>query len=164
MTAALGIAIRAATADDVEALVALVNLAYRVEDFFIDGDRTDAAELRGLLAEHVFLVAVEEGGGGGLAAAVLIELREGGARGYFGMLSVDPARQGMGLGRRMVGAAEEYCRARGCRRMELQTVSLRTELPPFYERLGYVRSGTKEFPDIPKKKRACHFVLMEKVL
>lgn len=37
---------RDATERDVPALVEVINRAYRVEDFFIDGDRTDAADVQ----------------------------------------------------------------------------------------------------------------------
>ena len=32
-----------------------------------------------------------------------------GERGYFGMLAVEPAQQGVGLGRRMISLAEKRC-------------------------------------------------------
>ena len=44
------------------------------------------------------------------------------------MLSIDPARQGHGLGRQLIAAAEAHCRNAGCREMELEVVNLRTEL------------------------------------
>jgi len=50
------------------------------------------------------------------------------------------------LDRRMVAAAEDYCRAADCRFMDLTIVNLRTELPAFYHRLGYTESGTLPFP------------------
>ena len=64
----------------------------------------------------------------------------------------------------MVGAAEDHCRALGCRHMDLQTVNLREELPPFYRKLGYEVVGEAPFPEVAKKKRPCHFVLMSKPL
>ncbi len=69
-----------------------------------------------------------------------------GETGYFGMLSIDPARQGHGLGRQLIAAAEAHCRNAGCRQMELEVVNLRTELPPFYRRFGYAESVTRPFP------------------
>ena len=43
-------------------------------------------------------------------------------------------------------------------------VSLREELPPFYQKRGYVESGTSPFPlDVPTKI-PCHFINMSKPL
>ena len=80
-----------------------------------------------------------------LAGCVYVVIH--GETGYFGMLSIDPARQGQGLGRQLIAAAEAHCRNAGCRQMELEVVNLRTELPPFYRRFGYAETGTRPFPD-----------------
>ncbi len=70
-----------------------------------------------------------------------------GERSYLGLLSVDPARQKIGLGRRLVAAAEEFAREMGSHHMDLTVVNLRTELPPFYRKLGYVENGTEPIRD-----------------
>src|SRR5262245_19988022 len=118
---------RKAEATDAEQIAALVNAAFRVERFFIEGDRTNPAQVSTLLETGDFLLAEADGS---LIACVYVELR--GESGYFGLLAVDPTRQGQGLGGRLVAAAEEHCRAAGCRVMELQIVNLRAELPAFY--------------------------------
>jgi GNAT superfamily N-acetyltransferase len=136
-----------------------VNLAYEVERFFVDGDRVNAAEVSGLLGKGTFLLAED---GGRLVGCVYVEVRSG--RGYFGLLSVDPARQGRGIGRRLVAVAEEHCRAAGCRAMDLLVVNLRTELPRFYNSLGYAATGTVPFPPDGHAKQPCHFIAMSKTL
>jgi N-acetylglutamate synthase-like GNAT family acetyltransferase len=83
--------VREATADDAAAVAALVNQAFLVERFFVDGDRTSPAEIARLLETGTFLLAEAEGR---LVACVFVERR--GERGYFGMLSVDPSRQPLG--------------------------------------------------------------------
>jgi GNAT superfamily N-acetyltransferase len=98
--------------------------------------------------------------GTGLAACVYT--RTNGDRGYFGMLSIDPRSQGRGLGRSIIAAVEARFRAQGCRAIDIQVVNLRTELPPFYERLGYVASGTLPFPDDGGATQPCHFIVMTK--
>jgi GNAT superfamily N-acetyltransferase len=109
-----------------------------------------------------FLVA--ETDGGEVLAAVYVEPRE--ARGYFGMLAVDPARQGSGLGRAMIEAAENHCRRLGCNFMDITVLSLRRELLPFYEKFGYVETGREEFrPSRPLKGQAqCHCIVLSKKL
>ena len=83
---------------------------------------------------------------------------------YLGLLSVDPARRAKGFGRFLVAAAEDHCRRAGCRRMDMLIVNLRTELPPFYRRLGYAESGTAPFPDNGRATQPCHFIRMSKSL
>lgn len=81
------------------------------------------------------------------------------------MLSVDPGRQRAGIGRRLIAAAEEFCREQGCRFMDLSIVDLRTELPPLYEKFGYRIVGSEPFPaDQMPVSRPCSFITMEKEL
>ncbi len=151
--------VRVAVAADVDRLTELINAAYIVERFFKHGDRTDVAEINALMARGAFLVA--EIGGGNIAASVYVDVR--GDRGYFGLLAVDPAAQGRGLARAMIEAAESHCRANSCRVMDLRVVNLRTELPPFYKKFGYVEDGTEPADD-PAMSRPCHFIKMTKPL
>ena len=153
-------ATRPSRADEAEAVAALITLAYRVEDFFVTGDRTDAADVLRRMQHGEFLVL--EDPAGTLAGCVYVELRN--ERGYFGMLSVDPARQGQGLGRALVAAAEARCQAAGCHEMEIEVVNLRTELPPFYSRLGYTPESTRAFPSDERVTQPCHFIVMAKPL
>jgi GNAT superfamily N-acetyltransferase len=144
---------------DAEAIAAVINAAFEVERFFVDGDRTSPEEVRRMLDRGTFLLAERDGA---LAACVYVEIR--GEHGYFGMLSVDPARQGEGFGRLLVEAAEEHARQAGCIAMDIQVVDLRTELPPFYHRLGYVEIGMRPVTPDPQLKQPCNFILMRKAL
>ena len=158
--------LRIARADEASAVAALVNAAFQVEAFFKRGDRTDAVEVGNLMQRGEFLVLdhseAPDAPGTGLAACVYT--RTNGDRGYFGMLSIDPRSQGRGLGRSMIAAVESRFRAQGCQAVDIQVVNLRKELPPFYERLGYVASGTLPFPDDGSATEPCHFVVMTKRL
>ena len=87
-----------------------------------------------------------------------------GERGHFGLLAVEPAKQRLGLGRQLALEAEELARAAGCRIMDIQTVNVRTELPPIYRKMGYVETGTAPFPAEVATKQPCHFVIMSKAL
>ena len=144
---------------DVEALVRLINSAFRVEEPFIEGDRIDAPGVRSYMAKGKFLVAEDSTG---LAACVYVQIDNDG--GYLGLLGVDPSRQGTGLGRKMMDAAEGYFREAGCKTVNLRVISARTPLPSFYRHLGYHESGTAPFaPDVPVKV-PCHYILMSKSL
>ena len=148
---------RVASLADAEALVRLINAAFRVELPFIDGDRINAEGVRSYMTKGKFLVAEDTAG---LAGCVYVELR--GDRGYLGLLGVDPPRQGTGLGRRLMDAAEHYFREAGCRAIDLRIVSARTPLPTFYRYLGYLETGTAPFaPEVPVKL-PCHYILMTK--
>ncbi len=154
---------RIALPDDIPALVDVTNRAYVVEQFFIRGTRTTEADARALMANPAakFLV-VDDPGDGGIVASVFMELR--GDRGYFAMLAVAPERQGQGLGRRLIEAVETECRLAGCRFLDIEVIDLRTELPPFYARLGFTTHGTAPFKDVHKLTREAQAVLMTKPL
>jgi ribosomal protein S18 acetylase RimI-like enzyme len=149
--------LRFAQREDVETLVRLINAAFRVEQPFIEGDRTNPDVVRAYMQKGKFLLAEDSGG---LVGCVYVELR--GDHGYLGLLGVDPPRQGTGLGRMLMAAAENYFREAGCHSIDLRIVSARTPLPAFYRRLGYVETSTAPFaPDVPVKV-PCHYILMSK--
>jgi N-acetylglutamate synthase-like GNAT family acetyltransferase len=150
---------RTAQLEDAENIARLVNAAFRPERFFIDADRTNPEKVRALLQKGKFLLTEEAGV---LIGCVYVELRD--ERGYFGLLAVNPELQRSGLGSRLVAAAEEYCRAARCHFVDLTIVNLRTELPAFYRRLGYVESGTLPFPSDQHPNQPCHLVRMSKPL
>lgn len=151
-----------ATAADVDEIVRVTSAAYRVEDFFIDGDRTNAAEVAAKMAgpDACFLV-VDSEDGCALVASVYVEVR--GDRGYFGMLSVDPAHQKKGLSRVLIDAVASHCRAAGCNALDIDVVNLRLELPGFYAKLGFTPTGTAPFNN-PRAKRDVHLITMSRPL
>jgi ribosomal protein S18 acetylase RimI-like enzyme len=152
--------IRMATEADFEPLLRLINAAFDVERFFKNEDRLDEAKLKSYFDKGSFLVMEEDAQ---LIASVYVERK--GDRAYLGLLSVDPAQQKRGLGRRLTAAAEEFAREMGARFMDLTVVNLRTELPGIYERLGYSVTGIAPFPaeQMPVTK-PCHFICMTKEL
>jgi len=154
-TIALSASVRRASLGDAAALADLINHAYAIEEFFVDGDRTNAGELARMMETGTFIVLDQPSA---LAAAVYVE-----ARGYFGMLAVRPELQGAGLGRRLVGIAEGLCEATGAREMQLRIINLREELGRWYRSLGYREIGTSPYAH-RATKRPCHFVEMAKPL
>ena len=154
--------IRRAIRDDIPAIVSLVNLAFRVESFFLEGDRTSLENALEVFSRgEVFLAEDAEGH---LAGCVYFEKR--GERAYFGMLSVDPALKGTGVGRRLIETVEEHARNQDCVAMDITVVNLRTELPPYYRRFGYEISGELPPPEPmrARSKAPCHLVRMSKSL
>ena len=151
---------RDATEGDVDAIVELVNLAYRVEDFFINGNRTYDGEVRMHLGEGTFVLA--EAPGEGFVGSIFTRIEDAG--GYFGMLSVHPERQHHGIGRALISEAERRAVAAGRTSMRLVVVNLRDDLIPWYRRLGYVERGTSPFAEPDKLKRPAVFVEMVRPL
>jgi len=148
--------VRRATPADAAALAALVNAAFAIEEFFVEGDRTSDAEIAEMMQSGAFLVL--DHADGRLAAAVYVE-----NRGYFGMLSVLPELQGHGLGKRLVRIAEAWCEAAGSTTMSIRIINLRDELGRWYRSLGYREIGVTPYTH-RTLKRPAHFVEMQRSL
>jgi len=153
--------IRFAEEPDLPNLMALINKAFLVETFFIQGNRLSPEDTLAYFKKGHFLLAEENNA---LASVIYVELR--GDRSYFGLLSVNPDRQKSGLGRRLIAAAEEFAREMGAHHMDITVVNLRTELPPFYRKLGYTEDGTEPVRAemVPRLLQPCHFIKMTKPL
>ncbi len=154
-----GVSIRTTSGGDIPALVRLINAAFLVEQFVFDGDRINAQETQAFMETGQFLVAEDADG---FAGCVYLEIRKD--RGYLGLLAVDPPRQGTGLGRKLVAAAEDFFRAARCSAVDLRVISQRTPLPLFYRRLGYVEVGTAPFSPSLHAKVPGHYIVMSKSL
>jgi ribosomal protein S18 acetylase RimI-like enzyme len=150
----LGLTFRAATPADIDAVVALVESAYRgeasragwtTEADLLDGQRVDREGVAEIVAKPGSRVLLAERMGE-LIACCHIEVQ--GAACYFGMFAVRPTRQGGGIGKQVLGEAERIAREEWrCARMEMTVISLREELIRWYERRGYRRTGIhKPFP------------------
>lgn len=140
--------------------MAVINSAFRIaEEFFCFEDRITLEEVERLFTTGTFVVAEIDRVLGG---CVYVELR--GDRSYLGLLSVDPSQQQSGLGSLLMTAAEKHCSELGSQFMDIYIVNLRTELTPFYQRRGYVETGTLPFPSKVQTKHPCHFITMAKPL
>jgi len=155
------VTIREASPADITVLVPLVNRAFEIEKFFSGADRTDADEMLRMMNDGVYLVSEDEQGASG---CVYVKINE--AAGYFGMLAVDPNRQKSGLGAKLIAAAEEFARKRGCSVMEITVVNIRPELFPYYRKLGYVDVGPEGRRAVLKREPLIdyHLVRMRKAL
>jgi predicted N-acetyltransferase YhbS len=153
------ISIRIATETDIDAIARLVNQAFLVEQYFIERDRTNATTVQALMEKGMFLLADEDSE---LVGCVYAELRI--EHGYFGMLSIDPSRQGEGIGGLLVQAVEKYFRDAGCKFSDLKIVDVRTELHAMYKRWGYVDQGTDVYDDPTPTKIPVHFINLSKPL
>jgi GNAT superfamily N-acetyltransferase len=148
---------RVATAEDVPRIVSLLNAAFAMERAFIDRDRTSVPEITRYMTTGTFFVS--DADGAALASCMYLEPR--GDRLYLGMLAVNPAQQGRGLGKLMMAAAERHAASLGCHAIDIRIVDRRTELPPFYRSLGFVDNGTEPLED-PALFKPAHFIRMTK--
>jgi len=144
----VGFTFRFADAADVDAIVALVQSAYRGDDSrkgwtteadMLDGQRVGADGVAALIARPHSRVLLAESAGVLLACAHVEKL---GDAGYFGMFSVVPTRQGAGIGNALLVEAERFAREEWrVREMQMTVISIRDDLIPWYERRGYRRTG-----------------------
>ena len=151
--------IRPAALEDAAALTGLINRAFVVEQFFVDGERIAVEGVLERFRSGVFLIDEENG----VPAGCVFAERRSTSRGYIGLLAVEPPLKGRGIGTRLMTAAEEWCTSSGCAEVDITVVSVRTELFPFYEALGYRSRAEEPFTDRPTKV-PCHFVIMTKPL
>lgn len=169
--------LREAGPDDVEAVVALVQLAYRgdasragwtTEADLLAGQRTDADAVAAEVADPALTLLLAERAGVLLACVQVAERPDGPA--YVGGFAVRPDEQGAGVGRAVLAAAEDHARSRGATSVEMTVVAQRTELVAWYGRRGYAPTGeTRPFPygqerfGVPLRDDL-HFVVLAKDL
>jgi ribosomal protein S18 acetylase RimI-like enzyme len=139
---------RDATVADVDALVTLIESAYRgdlsrvgwtTEADILEGQRTDPEGVRAVIqSPGSRLLTVERGG----AIVACCQLEHRGDHAYFGMFAVSPTLQGGGLGKVVIAEAERAARTVwGVSEMHMTVISVRDDLIAWYERRGYRRTG-----------------------
>ncbi|MGW1053269.1 GNAT family N-acetyltransferase [Streptomyces sp. NPDC002521] len=145
---AAGPSFRDATDADVDALVALIESAYRgdasragwtTEADILDGRRTDPEGVREVIkSPDSRLLTVEQDG----RIIACCQLEHRGDHAYFGMFAVSPTLQGAGLGKQVMAEAERRVREIwGATEMHMTVISVRDDLIAWYERRGYRRTG-----------------------
>lgn len=156
---------RAATAADLDGLLALVQSAYRGESSragwtteadLLDGQRTDVADLQACVDRSDSMLLVAERPGdvdtdpAGIVACAYIAPDDGNPSeaAQFGMFAVRPQLQGSGVGKAVMDEAERIVRDEWqLPLMRMSVIDVREELIGFYERRGYRRTGIyKPFP------------------
>lgn len=151
----MSLSYRPAAAEDVAAIVALVESAYRGESSragwtteadILDGQRTDPQGVLEVVQDPKSVLLLGFQDGGTLIACCHVEKHDDHA--YFGMFAVRPMLQGGGVGKAMIAEAEKLVVERwGASEMHMTVISVREELIAWYERRGYRRTGkTSPFP------------------
>ena len=143
---------RRAAMTDAKAIVALTQSAYRgdasragwtTEADFLDGQRTDVADVSGIIARNEACMVLAERDGDLLAACLMeMEMHDALRSCYFGMFSVRPDLQRGGIGRALLAEAERIAREEwDCSQMHMGVIDIRKSLIDWYVRRGYRRTG-----------------------
>ena len=162
-----------------QAAYELINEAYMVEcgstgvAFKLDSarryDTVDQARpyVQKVENEHEMYVVMDDTTGvmvGCIYVAYLYEAQEGQSalikRLYFGPLA---SRQ-RGIGKLLVQYAEELAREQGCVSVDINVINVRSDVIPWYQRLGYQVVDTKPYPRPESCTREVHFLYMRKML
>ncbi len=166
-----------ATLADVPLLTRLVNSAFRGEasrlgwtceaDLIEGGQRIDENEMRAMLAAPAAALLLCRTATGETLGCFHVQAKAGGVL-YLTMLAVAPVGQGLGVGKFLLQAAEEFGQRHQCTVSRMSVISLRPELIAFYERRGYRSTGvTEPFPADPKfgiPRQDLRLLILEKSL
>lgn len=161
---------RLASAEDVDAIVALVNRCYRgdesqqgwtTEAEFLGGQRIDGQMLLELLDESDVSILLWSKEDGSLQATCECRLFPDEQTAELGMICVSPESQGSGIGREVLAESELFAKEKlGARQSRMWVISLRDSLIQWYQRRGYHVSGVRRnFPmndpkyGLPKVKK-----------
>ncbi|MFE1883566.1 GNAT family N-acetyltransferase [Streptomyces diastatochromogenes] len=147
-TTATGPTFRDATDADVDALVGLIESAYRgdssragwtTEADILEGQRTDPeGVLQVIKSPDSRLLTVEQDG----RIVACCQLEHRGRHAYFGMFAVSPTLQGAGLGKVVIAQAERMAQqAWGVTEMHMTVISGRSPPVAGYGARGHRRSG-----------------------
>ena len=169
-------AISVAHKEDLAAITALLNSAYRGEsskegwtheEHLIDGDvRTNIEMLQKLIDQKDSILLKYTNTQQIIVGCV--NLQQHADRIYLGMLSVLPKLQGGGIGRQLLNAAVEYALQLNCSAIYMTVISVRDELIDWYKRNGYQDTGEripfKEDPVTGRHLQILEFMVMEKIV
>lgn len=134
---------------DIDALVALINEAYRgtggagrwtTEAHLVAGDRISAESLKTLINDgrYDFIVCHEQGT---LIGCISIAYRDRLAE--FGTFAIQQEQQGMGFGKQLLAYAEAVAGKR-CSRFQVSVLTPNQDLIDFYVRRGYRETAHKK--------------------
>jgi ribosomal protein S18 acetylase RimI-like enzyme len=81
---------------------------------------------------------------------------------HFGPFSVSSRHQKMGIGSSLLSALYSLARKRGCEYIDLECVNWRSDIIPWYQKMGFYVIGEGPFPAPERCTRGCHFILMRR--
>lgn len=148
--------LRPAAEDELDEVVDLLNRAYRssgeeagwtTEAGLLDGERISKPTLLHELTDKPNATLLVWKTDARIEGCVWVEPVDNNVW-YLGSLAISPAVQNAQHGRRLLEAAEQWCRARGGKTIQMTVLQARDTLMAWYLRRGYQRTGeTEPFPD-----------------
>ena len=143
--------IQLAVVEDANAIVQLLNEAYRgeastkgwtTEAHLIAGNqRTNLQQLQNVLTQVNSMFLKYTNNNAQIVGCVNLQITNEGI--YLGMFSVHPLIQNEGIGKQLLQAAEEFAKAKNIQRIYMTVIDVRTELIAWYERKGYTNTNKK---------------------
>ena len=124
------VAIRSALESDEVAVVALWRACGLVVSY-----NDPATDFRFARAKTNSDILVGTDGAGKIVGSVMVG--HDGHRGWVYYVSSDPERRGQGIGRAMMGAAEDWLESRGVVKVQLMVRETNTPVISFYEGIGF---------------------------
>jgi len=167
--------LRAARFDKAEQISKHVNACYRgdssrqgwtTEADLLGGNRTDHEEISDLILSQNSEVLLCLGGQELVAS---VHLKSAGEVAELGMLAINPAIQGRGVGKWFLAEIERYVvQTWGAGRIRMAVITVREELIAFYERRGYKRTGLIKPFDLDERngipRQELEFEILQKEL
>jgi ribosomal protein S18 acetylase RimI-like enzyme len=164
-----------ATIEDIPSLNKLINSAYRGESSkkgwtteanILKGLRTTEEELNKTIQNNKNTILKFTDNNQIIGCVLLIEKKQ---ELYLGMLTVLPALQNSGIGKKLLKQAEIHAFKLGLPKIIMTVISVREELIKWYERNGYIDIGKREpFPEsdihIIISNQPLEFIVLEKMI
>jgi GNAT superfamily N-acetyltransferase len=147
--------LRTANDTDKPVLIALINDAFQVTDYFKYDKRINEKEMHLYFSKGTFVLLEDEGKPVG---CIYYTVKQGILN--YSLLSVVFTGQGKGYSKVLIKHVEEIAVSSHCSAIQIEVVNIRTELFPFYEKQGYVVTGTMPFRK--PTRLPCHLVIMMK--
>lgn len=165
-----------ATVEDAPQLVKLINSAYRGDEArkgwthesdLISGTiRIDETSIKGIIKKPNAVILKCADQENHIIGCVYLDQHEDQL--YLGMLTVSPDIQAMGIGKRLLKAADEYALQRHIQSIVMTVINVRKELIDWYNRNGYSDTGERQpFPTDGRfgmPKVPLEFVVLQKEL
>jgi predicted N-acetyltransferase YhbS len=156
---------RAAKLEEADTVFAIINEAYKVEDGNTGVafkklprllDKFDCGMGDAYNEGRVLLLEVD----GEIQGVIVWEHKANEKAMYFGPLAVPPMMQKKGIAHKLISQIAKLGQELGCDYIEISVVNHRTDIIPYYQRMGFETTSEGEFPDPDRVTRPCSFYIM----
>ncbi len=139
------------TFDDIEAITKISNEAYKgngkgwtdwahLQHILQDVPRTNVKDVKAMMEKFPSVFVLCTGDDGTIQGSLYLE-DIGDKAFHLWLMAVDPSKQNLGIGRKLLNGACEYGKQNGYKLIELLTSASRVEVVAWYERCGFTKTG-----------------------